>query len=84
MPINSLIKLIVFLFLTAVCVFGLQPFQASVDASKTLVEQEGIYANEVKRLSDGTYLVAVRTDMPDVKADMVRWWFKEFLQTSEN
>ena len=83
MPINSLIKLLVFLFLTCVCIFGLQPFQASVDANKTLVEQEGIYANEVKRLSDGTYLVAVRTDMPDVKADMVRWWFKEFLQTSE-
>jgi hypothetical protein len=32
----------------------------------------------------GSYLVAVRTPMPSVKADMVRWGFLNFLNTTEH
>ena len=58
-----------------ISVFGLQPFQQTIDAEKALVKQTGVYATEVRRLPDASYLVAVRTSMPEVKADMVRWWF---------
>jgi len=70
--------------LIAISVVGLKPFKQTVDANKTLVEQTGVYVNEVRRLPDGSYLVAVRTPMPKVKADMVRWWFSDFLQTTEH
>jgi hypothetical protein len=80
-------KLITYSFLALliiISVFGLQPFRQTVDADKTLVEQTGVYATEVRRLPDATYLVSVRTTMPNVKADMVRWWFVDFLQTTQH
>jgi len=67
-----------------VSVFGLRPFNQFIDADKTLVEEAGVYASEVIRLPDATYLVAVRTTMPKVRADMVRWWLSDFLQTTEH
>ena len=67
-----------------VSIFGLQPFRQTIDAEKTLVKETEVYANEVRRLADATYLVAVRTSMPEVKADMVRWWFSDFLETTEH
>ena len=80
-------KLITYSFLALliiISVFGLQPFRQTVDADKTLVEQTGVYATEVSRLPDATYLVSVRTTMPNVKADMIRWWFVDFLQTTQH
>ena len=70
--------------LIIVSIFGLQPFRQTIDAEKTLIEDTGVYVTEVRRLPDATYLVAVRTPMPEVKADMVRWWFSDFLQTTEH
>ncbi|SVC88457.1 uncharacterized protein METZ01_LOCUS341311, partial [marine metagenome] len=40
-----------------VSVFGLRPFNQFIDADKTLVEEAGVYASEVIRLPDATYLV---------------------------
>ena len=75
---------VVLVLLIIISIFGLQPFRQTIDAEKTLVEDTGVYATEVRRLPDATYLVAVRTPMPEVKADMVRWWFSDFLQTTEH
>ena len=76
--------LLILAVLITISVVGLKPFKQTVDANKTLVEQTGVYVNEVRRLPDASYLVAVRTPMPKVKADMVRWWFSDFLQTTEH
>ena len=65
-------------------VFGLQPFQQTIDAEEALVKQTGVYANEIRRLSDASYLVAVRTPMLEVTADMLRWWFSDLMQTTEH
>ena len=70
--------------LIIILIFGLLPFRQTIDADKALVVETGVYATEVRRLPDATYLVAVRTPMPEVKADMVRWWFSDFLQTTEH
>ena len=75
---------VVLVLLIIISIFGFQPFRQTIDAEKTLVEDTGVYATEVRRLPDATYLVAVRTSMPEVKADMVRWWFSDFLQTTEH
>jgi len=37
-----------------------------------------------RRLVDGTVLVAGLTAMPGVKAEMVRWWFADFMRTTEH
>ena len=70
--------------LILISVFGLQPFQQTIDAEEALVKQTGVYANEIRRLSDASYLVAVRTPMLEVTADMLRWWFSDFMQTTEH
>ena len=76
--------LLILAVLITISVVGLKPFKQTIDANKTLVEQTGVYVNEVRRLPDASYLVAVRTPMPKVKADMVRWWFSDFLQSTEH
>ena len=80
-------RLLIFLFLLlliVVSVFGLQPFKTSIDAKTALVKDIESYETEVRRLPDASYLVAVRTPMPGVKAKMVRWWFADFLTTTEH
>jgi len=57
---------ILLILLIVFSIFGLQPFQQSIDAEKTLIKETGVYVNEVRRLPDATYLVAVRTSMPEV------------------
>ena len=70
--------------LMIISVFGLQPFQETIDAEEALAKQTGAYATEIHRLPDASYLVAVRTTMPEVTADMLRWWFSDFMQTTEH
>ena len=80
-------RLLIFLFLLlliVVSIFGLQPFKTSIDAETALIKETESYETEVRSLPDASYLVAVRTPMPGVKADMVRWWFADFLNTSEH
>ena len=80
-------RLLIFLFLLlliVVSIFGLQPFKTSIDAETALIKETEFYQTEVRRLPDASYLVAVRTPMPGVKADMVRWWFADFLNTTEH
>ena len=81
---SLIIKLLIFLLFLSVLIFGFKPFKDSVDAEITLIEEADSYVSETRRLFDGSYLVAVRTPMPSVKAGMVRWWFADFLNTTEH
>ena len=81
---SLIIKLLIFLLFLSFLIFGFKPFKDSVDAEITLIDETDSYVSETRRLFDGSYLVAVRTPMPSVKADMVRWWFLNFLHTTEH
>ena len=81
---SLIIKLFILLLLISLLIFGFKPFKDSLDPEVTLIEEVDSYQSETRRLSDGSYLVAVRTPMPSVKAEMVRWWFAEFLKTTEH
>ena len=81
---SLIIKLLIFLLFLFFLIFGFKPFKDSVDAEITLIDETDSYVSETRRLFDGSYLVAVRTPMPSVKADMVRWWFLNFLNTTEH
>ena len=78
------IKLFILLLLISLLIFGFNPLKDSLDAEITLIEEVESYQSETRRLSDGSYLVAVRTPMPFVKSEMVRWWFAEYLNTTEH
>ena len=78
------IKILIFIIFLILLIFGFQPFKDSVDAEITLIEERDSYQSETSRLLDGSYLVAVRTPMPSVKAEMVRWWFADFLNSTEH
>ena len=83
MKFSRLLIFLVLLLLIVVSIFGLQPFKTSIDAETALIKETESYETEARRLPDASYLVAVRTPMPGVKADMVRWWFADFLNTAE-
>lgn len=72
-------------FLTAIGAnWALTPLANTIDAETTLIKQVGVYEEGFDRLEDGTYRVAARTAMPGVSANMVRWWFTTYLQTTEH
>lgn len=70
--------------LLLVAIFGINPFANTVDPEATVIEQADTYETQTRRMPDGTYLVAVRTPMPGVKAAMVKWWFTDYMQTTEH
>ncbi len=39
--------------------------------------------NGVQRLSDGTFMVTSLVNFPNATADMYKWWFTDYLQTTE-
>ena len=82
--LSALIKPLGLFVLIIIFVFGFKPFTSTIDPEKALINETGVYPNEIKRLSDATYLVSVRTPMPGVTANMVQWWFSDFLQTTEH
>ena len=84
MNLKSITIVIFSLGVISTLLFGLRPFQRTLDAEAALVLEAGAYKTEFKRLPDASFLVAVRTPMPNVKAEMVRWWFADYLQTTEH
>lgn len=51
----------------------------------TLVSPEKLpYQSGVERLADGILHVAVLTRMPDVSPNMIKWWFGEYMETTEH
>lgn len=79
-----LVGLGAFLVTAIVGNWALTPSENTIDAETTLIKQVGVYEEGFDRLGDGTYRVAARTAMPGVSANMVRWWFTTYLQTTEH
>jgi len=84
MTFKNLSALVFLVIILPISLFGLSPFKNSIDAETTLIDEFGVYKSQTRRLDDGSYLVAVRTPMPSVKAEMVSWWFTDFLLTTEH
>ena len=63
---------------------GWQPLYTDNTPEVVLAEGYSTLESGVRRLPDGVYLVRALTRMPAVKADMVRWWFADYMQTTEH
>lgn len=67
-----------------VAIWGVLPFVDTIDPDDALAPGYDSMETGVAWLSDGTYQVSALTRMPGAKAEMVKWWFTDFLQTSEH
>ena len=65
-------------------VFGWQPFTSFPDAEAVVAPGYSELETGVDRQGNGVYLVRALTRMPGVKAEMVRWWFADYMQTTEH
>jgi hypothetical protein len=72
------------LLILVVAIFGTRPFASSINAAPQLAQGYSGFETGYRRLPDGTVEVTALTRMPDVSAEMVRWWFADFLQTTEH
>jgi DAPG hydrolase-like protein len=64
-------------------IVGSRPFAVVNDTRPLLEAGYTDFETGVRRLPNGTIEVSALTRMPNVKAAMVRWWFADFLQTTE-
>ncbi|MCR9141550.1 MAG: hypothetical protein NXI24_04800 [bacterium] len=71
--------ILVALFCGLNAAFAYLPTQAPTDGLL-----EGKFRTGSERFLDGTYQVSVKTSLPGVTADMVRFWFAAYLQTTEH
>jgi hypothetical protein len=68
----------------AVAIFGWNPFASYRDTSGILADGYTEFETGVHRQPNGVYRVRALTRMPNVKAEMVRWWFADYMQTTEH
>jgi DAPG hydrolase PhiG domain len=69
-------------FLLALAIFGCNPFAPHRDTSGVLAEGYTSLESGIHRQGNGVYVVKALTRMPEVKAEMVRWWFADYMQTT--
>jgi len=63
-------------------IFGIPPFSGG--PTPEYAEGEPGFETEVRRLPNGIYEVSALTPMPGVTPEMVRWWFADYMQTTEH
>ncbi|MEP3050993.1 MAG: hypothetical protein ABJP48_07805 [Erythrobacter sp.] len=72
------------LLLVGFAIFGWNPFAADRDTSGVLAQGYAGFETGSERQANGVYKVRALTRMPGVKAEMVRWWFADYMQTTEH
>jgi len=68
----------------AFAIFGWNPFAPYRDTSGVLETGYSSFETGTERQPNGVYRARTLTRMPDVKAEMVRWWFADYMQTTEH
>ena len=72
------------LIVFAVVIFGLPPFSGGPNGDFLKPENEAEFKTEFRRHPNGVYEVSAHTLMPGTTPEMVRWWFADYMQTSEH
>ena len=67
-----------------VALFGWNPFSSYRDVSGIISDGYTTFETGAYRQPNGVYVVRALTRMPNVKAEMVKWWFADYMQTSEH
>jgi len=67
-----------------VAVYGLPPFTGGPNTDYLNGDAIAAFKTENHRQANGIYEVSVLTSMPGVTPEMVRWWFADYMQTTEH
>jgi len=67
-----------------IAIFGLPPFSGGPDGDYLKAENAKDFKTGGHRHPNGIYEVSALTPMPNVTPEMVRWWFADYMQTSEH
>lgn len=78
------VMIIVLALALAFAIFGWNPFASYRDTSALLGDERTEFETGINRQANGVYRVRALTEMPDVKARMVKWWFADYMQTTEH
>ena len=70
--------------LLAFAIFGWNPITPYRNTAGVLDDSYTTLETGVQRQGNGIYVVKALTRMPKVKAHMVRWWFADYMQTTEH
>ncbi|GMG85750.1 DAPG hydrolase family protein [Biformimicrobium ophioploci] len=70
--------------LLVVAVMGWNPLSPYRDTRGVLSGSFTAMETGIQRQPNGVFVVKALTRMPEVKADMVRWWFSDYMQTTEH
>lgn len=70
--------------LLAFAIFGWNPFAPYRDTAGVLTDSYTALETGIRRQGNGIYVVKALTRMPKAKARMVRWWFADYMQTTEH
>jgi len=69
---------------TLFLIFGINPFSIHRDTTGVMSPGYTGFETGVHRQSNGVYRVRALTRMPNVKAEMVEWWFADYMKTTEH
>jgi len=84
MPLNLSKKIIVTIGLIIVLAILLLSGRSREDTYQDFTTHGYVaLENGVERLSDGTFMVTSLVNFPNANADMYKWWFTDYLQTTE-
>lgn len=67
-----------------VAIWGWNPFSAHRNTTGVLAEGYGAFETGVQRQPNGVLRVRALTRMPNNRAQQVKWWFADYMQTSEH
>lgn len=68
----------------AVALFGMPPFTGGPTATYLAADRRPEFKTEVRRQANGVFEVSALTPMPGVSPAMVRWWFADYMHTTEH
>lgn len=70
--------------LLLLAIFGWNPLSPHRDTTDVLSQHYTSFETGSLRQANGIYLVKALTRMPGVKAHMVKWWFADYMQTTQH
>ncbi|MDR9828475.1 hypothetical protein RCJ22_23090 [Vibrio sp. FNV 38] len=76
--------LFVVVAISLISIFGFNPWATTNKSEAILSDTYTAMETGVQRKANGIYEVRALTRMPNVTAEMVRWWFSDYITTTEH
>ena len=81
---NTGVVVLIITVLVCAALFGLNPFTSYRNTDGIFTDSYNDIETGIFRQPNGVVVVKALTRMPNVKAEMVHWWFADYMQTTEH